>query len=285
MPLSPIQKEVLELLSGNRSPDSHLAGAAGINLSLESPRYSHDLDLFHSSEETVAAAYVADEQILVKADFDLQNLLSQPGFIRARISKEGQTLLIDWARDSIWRFFPPVCLEDLGWILHPVDLGINKVLALYGRDEPRDLIDTLYMHRSVLPLGALVWAATGKDPGLNPRMLLELLDRKPPLSEDELRRLDLHQPLDPGQLRDEWKAALVSAREWIETRPHEESGCLYAQPDSGLVFAPQPGESAEILRGKPGGVLPSIQGIPVESICDDQAMRLQLESFFQKPMA
>jgi hypothetical protein len=47
--------------------------------------------------------------------------------------------------------------------LHPIDLAVNKVLALAGRDEPRDLLDTLYQHREVLCLGALCWAACGKD--------------------------------------------------------------------------------------------------------------------------
>ncbi|MEX0324992.1 MAG: hypothetical protein AB3N33_02765 [Puniceicoccaceae bacterium] len=285
MPLSPLQAEVLPLLSDNRSPDSHLAGATGINISPGTLRYSHDLDLFHSSEEAVAAAYAADARCLEENGFDLQNLLSQPGFIRARTAKGDQSLLIDWARDSIWRFFPPVRLENLGWVLHPVDLGVNKVLALAGRDEPRDLIDALYLHQSVLPLGALIWAATGKDPGLNPQMLLELLQRKPPLSEEELQRLDLCRPLEPGQLREDWKGALASAGDWIQSRPPGESGCLYTHPESGLVFAPQPEQAAEILRGQPGGVLPKIQGVPLEDFSGSSALRKELESFFQKPVA
>jgi len=181
MPLSSIQKRVLALLAENRSPESHLAGAAGIHLSAKSQRVSHDPDLFYASEEAVAAAYGKDSVRMRQDGFQIDLLLSQPGFIRARVHKTGEALLIDWARDSIWRFFPPVKLEEMGWVLHPVDLAINKVLALSGRDEPRDLIDTLYLHESVLPLGALAWAATGKDPGLNPRMLLEWSTRwRPP---------------------------------------------------------------------------------------------------------
>lgn len=285
MPLSSLQAEVLKLLSDNRSPDSHLAGATGIHLSPEAPRYSHDLDLFHSSEEAVAAAYEADRNCLRKNGFEFQNILSQPGFIRAHVRKGDASLLIDWARDSTWRFFFPVRLEDLGWVLHPVDLGINKVLALCGRDEPRDLLDTLYLHKCVLPLGALVWAATGKDPGLNPRMLLELLERKPPLSVEELGRLELRHPLDAGTIRRDWKGALALARDWIRSRPPDESGCLYTDPESGLIFAPEPGDPAELVRGKPGGVLPRIQGIPVEDYSTNKALRANLESFFQKPLA
>jgi len=38
---------------------------------------------------------------------------------------------------------PPIEVEAVGFVLHPVDLAINKVLALAGRDEPRDMIDIL----------------------------------------------------------------------------------------------------------------------------------------------
>jgi hypothetical protein len=284
MPLTPIQSEVLKLLADNRSPESHLAGATGIHLSPKTSRYSHDLDLFHATEEAVAEAYAKDSACLEQSGFAVKPLLSQPGFIRTQVNKANNSLLIDWARDSIWRFFPPVQLEGVGWVLHPVDLAVNKVLALAGRDEPRDFIDTLYLHASVLPLGALVWAAVGKDPGLNPQMLLELLQRKGRVSPDELRRLDLKKTPDPAALHEQWKSALHSAREWISQRPGDEAGCLYTQPESGLVFAPKPDEPAEVLWGKPGGVLPRVRDVPIRSFIESKEIRESLESFFQLPL-
>lgn len=284
MPLTPIQKAVLGLLADNRSPESHLGGATGIHLSPGTSRYSHDLDLFHATEEAVAEAYAKDSACLEQNGFAITPLLSQPGFIRAQVNKANNHLLIDWARDSIWRFFPPVQLEGVGWVLHPVDLAVNKVLALAGRDEPRDFIDTLYLHESVLPLGALVWAAVGKDPGLNPQMLLELLQRKGRISMDELRRLDLKKMPEPATLREQWKSALDSARGWISQRPGDEAGCLYTHPETGLVFAPKADEPAEVLRGKPGGVLPRVRDVPIRSFFESKAIRESLEAFFQLPL-
>ncbi len=52
-----------------------------------------------------------------------------------------------------------------GYALHPVDLAVNKLLALAGRDEARDFLDVLDLDRRTLALGALCWAAAGKDPG------------------------------------------------------------------------------------------------------------------------
>lgn len=51
----------------------------------------------------------------------------------------------------------------------------TRTLALAGRDEPSDFVDIVYIHEWILQLGALWWAAAGKDPGFTPRSLLELL--------------------------------------------------------------------------------------------------------------
>lgn len=134
MPLTPIQNDVLATIWENRAETSHLAGASAIQASPKSMRYSGDLDLFHDNESEVAEAFAKDRTALEAADFEISVLLSQPGFIRARIFKAGESVLIDWAHDSAWRFMPTIALEGIGHVLHPVDLAVNKVLALGGRD-------------------------------------------------------------------------------------------------------------------------------------------------------
>ena len=282
MPLSEIQSRVLDLLAINRSEESHLAGASGIQMSPTAPRTSHDLDLFHDSEKAVANAFNNDHRLLLENDFLVDVQLSQPGFIRARIQNPSGSVLIDWARDSIWRFFKPVPLEGIGYVLHPVDLAVNKVLALAGRDEPRDFLDTLYLHETVLPIGALIWAAAGKDPGMNPRMLLELLQRKGLVQKEELERLDLRTKIDLDTIHADWKLALAEAKEWITSRPAQDAGCLYADRETGRLIAPEKNQPADILRGQPGGVLPMIQGAPVNSFIESEALRSSIESFFHR---
>jgi hypothetical protein len=129
-----------------------------------------------------------------------------------------------------------------------------------------------------------VWAAVGKDPGLNPHMLLELLRRKGRISADELRRLDLTEIPDPATLHQQWKAALHSAGEWISQRPGDDAGCLYTHPETGLVFAPQTDEPANVLCGKPGGVLPRVRDVPIRSFVESKEIRASLETFFQLPL-
>ena len=91
---------------------------------------------------------------------------------------------------------PPVRDELGGFLLHPVDLAVNKTLALAGRDEPRDYADILFIHERILPLGALCWAAAGKDPGFTPLSLLELLRRRGRHRPEDMARLALAGPTD-----------------------------------------------------------------------------------------
>ena len=46
--------------------------------------------------------------------------------------------------------------ETFGYVLHPVDLAMNKVMAATGRREVRDLVDLVMIHHSILPLGAVI---------------------------------------------------------------------------------------------------------------------------------
>jgi hypothetical protein len=45
--------------------------------------------------------------------------------------------------DSDFRFFPTMRDDVFGYVLHPVDLAMNKVMAAAGRRELGDLVDVL----------------------------------------------------------------------------------------------------------------------------------------------
>src|SRR5271170_3706642 len=145
MPLTPHQAAVAHLIAGNRSPASHLAGGAALHLEPKSLRISNDLDYFHDAEALVGQAFAADRATLEASGYAVTVTLSQPGFIRAIVGRDGKATKVEWAHDSSWRFLPPVPDPDVGYRLHPLDLSINKVLALAGRDEPRDFLDVMYV--------------------------------------------------------------------------------------------------------------------------------------------
>ncbi|MBN2191701.1 MAG: hypothetical protein JW751_02700 [Polyangiaceae bacterium] len=142
-------------------------------------------------------------------------------------------------------------------MLHPIDLAINKVLTLVGRDEPRDSLDTLDVHDRVLVLGALVWAGAGKDPGFTPPMLLGTLRRRGRYHPEDFARLHLVQPLSLPHLKRRWLDALDEAEQFVAARPADELGCLDYSPALG-GFPRSPGEANDLVPhyGRPGGLLP-----------------------------
>lgn len=258
MPLTDYQATVARLLSENRSFDSYLAGGAAILIEPNTSRFSGDLDYFHDSEARVAKAFTADRKLLEAGGYSIDVDLNQPGFVRAIVGKEGQTTKLDWAHDSAWRFMPTVRDERVGFVLHPVDLAVNKVLALAGRDEPRDVLDTLHLHHTVLVLGALCWAACGKDPGFTPLSLLELLRRRGRVRAEDLARLALVEPVDLHALKRDWLEALDSVEPFVAARPPEEIGCLYYSASRRAFIDPRKTPDALPHFGRPGGVLPRI---------------------------
>jgi hypothetical protein len=261
VPLTDFQRTVLRLLAGNRSPESYLAGGAALQIAPNSRRFSRDLDFFHDSERRVAEAFQADRDRLESSGFSVDIEFSLPGNVRALVSREGEHTRIDWAHDSAWRFMPVIRDEASGYRLHDIDLAINKLLALAGRDEPRDYVDALDAHQRILSLGALVWAAAGKDPGLSPHAIHELLKRRGRPRQEELDRLHLARPWDAGEAKALWLRALDEARAFIDERPAEELGCLYYSAGKNGFVTPDPGipladQGLAIHFGAPGGVIP-----------------------------
>ncbi len=75
-------------------------------------------------------------------------------------------LRVDLALDSPFRFEPPIETE-LGVFANDFnDLKIDKVLAYYGRAEPRDAVDLYFILQGSSP-GKLFEQAKLKDPGFD----------------------------------------------------------------------------------------------------------------------
>jgi len=271
VPLTAFQRTLLATLAATPNDDRYLAGGAAMHFAPNSTRYSDDLDFFHDSEPRVASAFATDRATLERAGYGLDLELSLPGFIRAVVRRGDDATRVDWAHDSAWRFMPLVRDPLGGLLLHPVDLAINKVLALAGRDEPRDFVDILFVHEKVLPLAGLCWAAVGKDPGFTPLSLLELLKRRGRYRPEDFTRLRLAGSFELPQAKETWLAALSQAETFVRERPPEEYGCLYYAPQSERFVIPRSSESLVDQGivphyGGPDGVLPRVADARVEGL-------------------
>ena len=236
VPLTKIQSDVLRLLAAYRDPESYVADSTPLNV--DAPRYSGDIGVFHDREERVARAAQEDSALLQANGFDLQWLRREPTMYSVVAGKGGETTRLEWVVDADYRFFPTMPDETFGYVLHPVDLATNKVMAAAGRREPRDVVDLLWIHDRILPLGAVVWAAVGKALGFTPEGLINEVRRLSRYTEADFRRVASDPPVDPAATMTRMREVLDEADAFVARMPTEKAGLLFLQ--AGNVVQPEP---------------------------------------------
>ena len=241
MSITVFQRAICRLIAANRiaSGESYVAGGVALNTLIDSPRQSTDIDLFHDAQEAVAAAWLADNTLLERAGYQVNVRRQLPVFVEALVAKGQEEVLIQWAQDSAYRFFPLQEHADFGLTLHPFDLATNKVLALVGRLEVRDWIDVIACHESIQNLGYLAWAAAGKDPGFSPPFILEEAARSARYTQIEIDAMSFESsPPSAVKLSQRWRIILNEAREMVDSLPVREVGTCVLNRSGELLQAP-----------------------------------------------
>ncbi len=229
MPLSRFQSEVLRTLAAQRSPDSYIAGGVAINRA--GPRFSGDIDIFHDSEVRLEAAAEADAAALTAAGYAVAWQRIRPGRREATIERQGEAMQLEWATDAVFRFFPTQADELFGYVLHPVDLAANKASAAADRREPRDIVDLVTIHETVLPLGAVIGAAVGKFPGVTPEEMLAEITRHSRFTAEEFAALATEAPIDMPGLHRRIRAMIEDAEDFIAKLPSDAVGVVFMEGD------------------------------------------------------
>src|SRR5262249_15743978 len=127
MPLTKGQIAALKVIAAARDPESYVAGSVPLNR--DHQRYSADIDIFHDREERVGQAPEPDAASLAAQGFSIR-WLRRAGSVHALLAQRaGEDVRLEWVVDSDFRFFPTVPDALFGYVLHPVDLALNKVQA------------------------------------------------------------------------------------------------------------------------------------------------------------
>jgi hypothetical protein len=240
MALSALQRRVCVILADQRkrSGESYVAGGVALNEVIAGVRRSRDIDLFHDTQAALVATWGSDRATLEAAGLRVETVRELPAFVEARVSDATETVLVQWAQDSAFRFFPLVEHETFGLTLHPLDLATNKLLANVGRREARDWIDIVKCHDDVQPLGYLAWAAAGKDPGFSPLRIVEECARIRYV-QTEIDSLDFDGPVPrAADISARWHAAIAAAREIVRALPADEAGKCVLDDEGRLENAP-----------------------------------------------
>jgi hypothetical protein len=252
MSLTDYQRGVCRLLAAERIArgDRYVAGGAALNELLKSGRLSHDVDLFHDTREALLFSWESDRRQLEKAGHQVRPLREFPTFVEAEITRGREGVILQWVHDSAFRFFPLVEHPDFGLALHPFDLATNKTLALIGRAEVRDWADIVHCHAALQPFGYLVWATSGKDPGLSPSFILEQASRTAHYTREDYEILAYDGPRpDLSELGRLWRDMLREAGDLLDLLPEDQVGRCVMAPD-GSLFKGSPQALRDALRSQ-----------------------------------
>jgi hypothetical protein len=116
MALTGFQRELCRLIAANRIEhgESYVAGGVALGAATGSTRISRDVDPVHDTDEALAAAWNADRALLAANGYEVKVIRERPTFVEASVRKSGGAVLLQWTRDSTYRFFPSSATRSSG---------------------------------------------------------------------------------------------------------------------------------------------------------------------------
>lgn len=150
-----------------------LAGGAALIARGDVDRSTRDLDFFGLAPGDVDRVVPVFEAALSAAGMASERRQSAPGFTRLVVSDGEAQTEVDVAADA--RLLP-VEASRYGPVLSSEELAVDKVLAIFGRAEPRDFVDLSALEPR-FGLRHLCRLAAEKDLGFQPLMFRSMLDR------------------------------------------------------------------------------------------------------------
>ena len=150
-----------------------LAGGGALVVHGLTERSTNDLDFFTPAPTDVPVLRQALEIAFGAAGLTVAIVRDTETFARLRVGDGTTDTLVDLAWDARMR---PAVASDLGPVLDQEELAADKVLALFGRAEPRDFLD-VYGLSQRLGWPRLLALAEQKDAGFSPERLAESLGR------------------------------------------------------------------------------------------------------------
>lgn len=253
MPLTEFQTAILAVVAPQRSDASYLAGGAALHFGPVGERFSNALDFFHSTADTANQTFVADAHTLREAGYEVDTIAEHRGFVSAVVRRERDSTILDWAHESSWRFLPLFDIPGGGVMLHPIDLAINKLVALANRREPRDVVDVIFADTHILPFPALVWAVVEKNPGLNPSSYLEQFRRRT-LTPEDAAYLRFTSEYSVEEAARHFRRMITEADVFIAANTHREPGALLQDRRTGSFFLPRSEDDWTNTREHRGGL-------------------------------
>jgi hypothetical protein len=200
--LTPIQRSFISAFSRlSDQSQFYLAGGTALAEYYLGHRLSFDLDFFTQESSLVLPHSYQIETMAQQGGLGISVVRRFSTYVEFLVSQESEKLKVDLAQDSPFRLEPAVETQAGIWVSALADLRVDKLLAFYGRAEPRDAVDLHFVlqHAS---LEDLLAQAVQKDPGFDIYWFAVALNRAATFP-DEIERwpVQMLQPLDPRDLK------------------------------------------------------------------------------------
>jgi hypothetical protein len=200
--LTPIQRSfIAEFAFLPDQAQFYLAGGTALAEYYLGHRLSFDLDFFTAEASLILPYSYQIEALGRQGDLEVSVIRRFTTYVELTVVQNEERLKVDLAQDSPFRLEPPVQTEEGIRVSALSDLRIDKLLAYYGRAEPRDAVD-LYFILQQAGLDELLAQAAQKDPGFDLYWFAVALNRATDFP-DELERWPVRmlQPLNPRELK------------------------------------------------------------------------------------
>jgi hypothetical protein len=165
--LTPIQESFLALFAS--LPDQgqfYLTGGTALAEFYLGHRLSYDLDFFTGVDGLVLPISYQVEGLASAHRLGIRVIRRLATYVEFTVEQGEAQLRVDLALDSPFHFKPTQTSVDGVQVNSYVDLCVDKLLAYYGRAEPRDAID-LYFILQREQVDELLQRAAQKDPGFD----------------------------------------------------------------------------------------------------------------------
>jgi hypothetical protein len=198
---------VATLTALQAAPDAerfYLTGGTALAEFYLGHRRSFDLDLFTAEQPLVLPfSHIAEER-LRNEDLTVSVVRRLATFAEIEVSRGRDAVRVQFAYDTPHRFAPPVATE-LGRVNNFQDLVVDKLLAFFGRTEPRDAVDLAFILREVAPW-ELIELAPAKDPGFDLYWFARALEKVGNFPDEAGRwPVEMLVPFSPAELRKDFR--------------------------------------------------------------------------------
>ena len=161
-----LQDKVMEIVF-DAEQIFYLTGGTALNRFYQEKRYSDDLYFFTHNRIYFNRA-LREIKFKLSKSFYIEEEVSSKDFVRLKIDR---FLQVDFVYDSVMRYKEPIYLDN-GYIIDNCEnILANKITAVMGRDNPKDIFDILLIDK--------YYSYNWKD-------ILEIAHKKAGFSDDDL---------------------------------------------------------------------------------------------------